>query len=233
MTIRSLYILLFAACVLIPTLSAEQFPSTAVFSEPGFPAADSPPPSLEKLREALPGARFSNAQQLALALKDPATRLLVLPYGSAFPEQSWPEIFSFLQTGGNLLVIGGRPFTRSAYRDGSGWILRDYSVRFTRPLMIDQYQTTPGSEGLEFQPNREQLSPLTNFPWARAFSPIIRLSAVDLYHRGGSAGSPDSRLDALAWGIKDGRKLAAPAIQIDHWRNGFSGGRWIFVNAEL
>ena len=27
-----------------------------------------------------------------------------------------------------------------------GWHLRDYSVRFIRPLMIDQYQETPGSE---------------------------------------------------------------------------------------
>jgi len=35
------------------------------------------------------------------------------------------------------------------------------------------------------------------------FSPVIRLSAVDLYtHRGGAAGSIDARLDALAWGIK-------------------------------
>jgi len=59
------------------------------------------------------------------------------------------------------------------------------------------------------------------------------LSAVDLYHRGGSAGSIDARLDALAWGMQSGRKLAAPVIQIDHYRNGFDGGRWIFVNAEL
>jgi hypothetical protein len=39
--------------------------------------------------------------------------------------------------------------------------------------------------------------------------------------------------DALAWGVKDGRKLAAPAIQIDHLRNGFGEGRWVFLNSEL
>src|SRR6476619_524369 len=71
------------------------------------------------------------------------------------------------------------------------------------------------------------------FSWKRAFSPVIRLSAVDLYHRGGAAGSLDARLDTLAWGVKDGRKLSAPVIQVDHDRNGFDGGRWIFVNAEL
>ncbi len=111
--------------------------------------------------------------------------------------------------------------------------LRDYSVRFIRPLMIDQYQETPGSDGLQFQTNPELTLKVPAFSWKRAFSPVIRLSAVDLYHRGGAAGSLDARLDTLAWGIKDGRKLSAPAIQVDHDRNGFDGGRWILVNAEL
>ena len=74
---------------------------------------------------------------------------------------------------------------------------------------------------------------LPAFGWKRAFSPVIRLSAVDLYKRGGSAGAIDARLDTLAWGTKDGRKLSAPVIQVDHYRNGFDGGRWVFVNAEL
>src|SRR5262249_46133362 len=125
------------------------------------------------------------------------------------------------------------PFTRSAYRDAGQWKLRDYSIRFTRPLMIDQYQETPSSEGLEFQTNPDVPVRLPRFSWKRAFSPVIRLSATDLYNRGGSAGSIDARLDALAWGLKDGRKLAAPALQIDHFRNGFNGGRWIFLGAEL
>jgi hypothetical protein len=159
--------------------------------------------------------------------------LLVLAYGSSFPEASWPEIERYLQRGGNLLVVGGRPFTRSAYRDGSTWRLRDYSVRFTRALMIDQYQTTPGSQGMTFQANPDLPVQIPAFSWKNAFSPIIRLSAVDLYHRGGAAGSIDARVDTIAWGMKDGRKMAAPVLEIDHLRNGFDGGRWIFVNAEL
>src|ERR1700746_4208422 len=99
--------------------------------------------------------------------------------------------------------------------------------------MIDQYQETPGSDGLQFQSNPELTLKVPAFSWKRAFSPVIRLSAVDLYHRGGAAGSLDARLDALAWGMKEGRKLAAPAIEVDHLRNGFDGGRWIFVNADL
>src|SRR5215469_11454557 len=204
-----------------------------VLSEPAFPAADSAAPSPEQLSRLFPvDSRFS-AEQMGKALESSSARLLVLPYGSAFPEESWSAIQSFLERGGNLLVLGGMPFTRAAYRDAQGWHLRDYSVRFIRPLMIDQYQETPGSDGLEFQANPEVALKMTAFSWKRAFSPVIRLSAVDLYKRGGAAGSLDARLDTIAWGVKDGRKLSAPAIQIDHDRNGFDGGRWILLNAEV
>jgi len=213
--------------------ATDTFSSVAVFCDESFPAADSANPSSQQLREMLPGSELASVELLPALLEASATRLLVLPYGSAFPEQLWPDIYRFLGRGGNLLVLGGRPFTRSAYRDAGGWKLRDYSVRFTRPLMIDQYQVTSGSEGLEFQTNPDVISQLPGFAWTRAFSLVIRLSEVDLYKRGGSTGSIDARLDALAWGIKEGHKLAAPAIQVDHLRNGFNGGRWIFLSAEL
>ena len=204
-----------------------------VFSQPGFPSADSASVSSQQLAALLPGAQLADSNQLSAALAAASTRLLILPYGSAFPEEAWPAVKGFLDRGGNLLVLGGMPFTRAAYRDHGEWRLRDYSVRFIRRLMIDQYQETPGSEGLQFQANPELTLQVRPFAWKRAFSPVIRLSAVDLYHRGGAAGSIDARLDSLAWGIKNGRKMSAPAFQVDHYRNGFDGGRWIFVNAEL
>lgn len=231
-------LLVFAMISMLPlvtpmSLMAQSSPSTVVFSEPGFPAADSAAPSPQQLSAIFAGARTANSDHLQEALASPSTRLLILPYGSSFPEDSWGAIKSFLDRGGNLLVLGGRPLTRAAYHDKAGWHLRDYSVRFIRLLMIDQFQDTPGSDGLQFQTNPELTLQLPSFAWKRAFSPVIRLSAVDLYKRGGSAGSIDARLDALAWGAKGNRKLSAPAIQIDHYRNGFDGGRWIFVNAEL
>ena len=187
-------------------------------------------PQLENI---LPRARFATADKLASELGDPATRLLVLPYGSAFPEESWAAIYGFVQGGGNLLVLGGRPFTRAEYRDASGWHLREYAVRFTRPLMIDQYQTTPGSEGLSFQTNPEVTLQPQAFAWKQAFSPVIRLSAVDLYNRGGAAGSIDAQVDTLAWGAKGTRRMAAPLLQIDHFRNIF-WGKWLdFLAAEV
>jgi len=226
--------LLFFFFVLAVAISAqsESFP-TVLFSEPEFPEADSAGPSVHQLSKVLPDTVLAGASGLSDALSSTSARLLILPYGSAFPEAAWPAIKQFLGRGGNLLVFGGMPFTRAAYQDNAGWHLRAYSVRFIRPLMIDQYQETPGSDGMQFQPNAELTLQLPSFAWKRAFSPVIRLSAVDLYHRGGAAGSIDARLDTLAWGAKNGRKLSAPVIQVDHYRNGFDGGRWIFVSAEL
>jgi len=230
---RIIIVAIFCAVLMCVQAMAQIAAETVVFSEPGFPVVDSAPVSIHELQALFPHARFATAEELSSAVSDSATRLLVLPYGSAFPEQSWDSLYQFLEKGGNLLVIGGRPFTRSAYRDGAGWKLRDYSVRFTRPLGIDQYQSTLGSAGLTFRANSDSPVHLSPFAWNQAFSPVIRLSTRDLYQRGGSAGSLDARVDALAWGVKDGRKLAAPVIQIDHFRNAFSGGRWIFINAEL
>ncbi|MGC1646130.1 MAG: hypothetical protein WA741_09905 [Candidatus Sulfotelmatobacter sp.] len=221
--------------LLIPnTLLAQTSSSPIVlFAELGFPAADTAAPSPQQFAALFPAAQQASADHLRDALAAPTARLLILPYGSAFPEDAWPAIKQFLDRGGNLLVLGGMPFTRTAYRDRGGWHLRDYSVRCIRALMIDQYQDTPSSEGLQFQPNPEIPLQLPAFAWKRAFSPVIRLSAVDLYHRGGAAGSLDARLDTLVWGVKEGHKLSAPVLQVDHYRNGFDGGRWIFVNAEL
>ena len=215
-----------------PTLAQERS-AIVVFYESGFLPEGSAAPSRPQLENILPGARFATADKLAGELGDPSTRLLVLPYGSAFPEESWAAIYGFVQGGGNLLALGGRPFTRAEYRDASGWHLREYAVRFTRPLMIDQYQTTPGSEGLSFQTNPEVTLQPQAFAWKQAFSPVIRLSAVDLYNRGGAAGSIDAQVDTLAWGAKGTRRMAAPLLQIDHFRNIFSGGRWIFLAAEV
>ena len=215
-------------------LRAEDFSSVVAFSDSGFPAVDSSAPSPRQLQALLPSARLAPIGRLETLLGSASTRLLVLPYGSAFPEEAWPAIERFLRRGGNLLVLGGQPFSRATYRDASGWHLRDYSVRFMRHLMIDQYQATPGSAGLTFSANPDIVAlQLSGFAWLRAFSPVIHLSAVDLDKRCGTTGLLDARLDALAWGKKDGRKLAAPVMQIDHLRNGFNGGRWILLSAEL
>ncbi|MGH9733791.1 MAG: hypothetical protein ACRD8A_04275 [Candidatus Acidiferrales bacterium] len=215
-----------------PSARAQQS-GVIVFHEDHFPTADTASPSQTDLSSLIPGARFVATDQLHDALAGASTRLLVLPYGSAYPEAACPDIYAYLQRGGNLLVLGGRPFTRAAYRDNSGWHLRAYSVRDILPLLIDQYQETPGSAGYRFEDNPEIVDRLPRFSWQHAFSPIIHLTSSDVYTRDGSAGRLDARLDALAWGTRNGRRMSAPAIRIDHVRNKFAGGRWIFLNADL
>src|SRR5947208_1504562 len=136
-----------------PGRAQETAAPVVVLSEAGLPSADSPAFPEKQLETALLGARFASAKELDSLLRESSTRLLVLPYGSAFPEENWSAIHAFLEHGGNLLLIGGRPFTRAAYHDDSGWRLRDYSVRFIRQLSMDQFQATPGSAGMEFQSN--------------------------------------------------------------------------------
>src|SRR5256885_7022891 len=214
-------------------LRAQGDAPVVVFGEPGFPSADTAAVSADQLAKIVPGARVATAEQLKAELARSEMKLLVLGYGSAFPENSWGDIFNFLRRGGNLLVIGGRPFSRTAYKDAAGWHLRNYSVRFLRQLLIDQYQTAPGSEGLELRSNPDVPVTIPAFSWKKSFSPVIRLSAVDLYARGGSAGSIDAGLEALDYATQRDRRIAAPILQVDHLQNGFNGGRWILVPVEL
>ncbi len=232
--VRFLFRLVLVCLFPLPTiLQAQTFSNTVVWTEAGLPAADSAIATSAQLAQIFPQSRLASTEQLPAQLQDVGTRLLILPQGSVIPEAAWSSIYRYLRRGGNLLVLGGRPFTRSAYHDVAGWHLRDASVRFSRALLIDQYQTTPGSGGLEFSPNPDFPLQLPHFAWQKAYSPIIRLSTSDLYNRGGSAGAIDVRLDPLVWGVAGGRRLAAPVIELDHLSSGFAGGRWILLAAEL
>ena len=125
--------------------SASSFAKTVVFWQAGFPAVDSPAPDEAGLRAAFSGADFMGASGLADALAQPETNLLVLPYGSAWPEAEWDSILRYLDRGGNLIVLGGKPFTRAAFEDASGWHVRTASVAQSLELFIHDYQETPGS----------------------------------------------------------------------------------------
>src|SRR5438309_2989159 len=191
-------LLLLAVVIACGPSAVAQAPNSAtvVFWENGFPAADTVAPNRDAF--ALPDATFASAAQLDEALARAETRLLVLPFGSAFPENAWPAMLRFLERGGNLLVVGGRPFTRAGYAEqcqssaGCVWKLRPYRLAYSKRLLIADYAETPGSRDLQFEPNEELAgAKLPPFAWDRAWSPTVRLSVEDLYHRDGSAGSID------------------------------------------
>jgi hypothetical protein len=205
-----------------------------VFWEEGFPVADTTAPSRIDLSAILLGTSFISADALSDALASEETGLLVLPYGSAFPEKQWDAIHKYLDRGGNLLVLGGRPFTRAVYKDKGTWRMRPAIQTFARTLFLNDYQETPGSDAAKFAPNDDySFLKLPAFNWTRAWSATVRLTDEDLYKREGSAGTLDTRLDTLAWGVANGHRLAAPIVEMDHLQNHFVGGRWVFVACDL
>jgi Cellulase (glycosyl hydrolase family 5) len=205
-----------------------------VFWEEGFPSADTAAPSRADLSAILSGASFISADALSDALASEETGLLLLPYGSAFPEKQWDAIRKYLERGGNLLVLGGMPFTRAVYKDGGAWRMRPAIQSFARSLFLNDYQETPGSDTAKFAVNDDySFLKLPAFSWARAWSATVRLTDEELYKREGSAGTLDTRLDTLAWGVANGHRLAAPIVELDHSQNHFVGGRWIFVACDL
>jgi hypothetical protein len=224
--------ILLSASFLLASCAALAASHTVVFYESGFPSADSADVAESTLQAAFASADFAGVQQLASALEKPETNLLVMPYGSAYPEVAWPALLRYLDRGGNLLALGGKPFTRAAYSTGSGWQLRSSSVAASLELLIHDYQETPGSDSLAFEPNHDVQPEVAAFHWKRAFSPVLRLSVIPKYYRDGSTGDEDADLTTLAWGSKNGRKLAAPIFEIDHNSYRFVGGRWIFIACE-
>ena len=66
-------------------------------------------------------------------------------------------ILEYLDRGGNLLVLGGKPFTRAACAMIRVGICVRPVWRQSLELFIHDYQETPGSDGLKFEPNPDVL----------------------------------------------------------------------------
>src|SRR6202142_2789067 len=90
-------------------------PRAVVFWEAGFPSVDIAP--LDK--GAFEGLDVSFSSEAELADLD-RERLLITPYGSAFPKAGWKHILEHLRRGGNWLNLGGVPLSVPVVRDGSG-----------------------------------------------------------------------------------------------------------------
>jgi hypothetical protein len=201
--------------------------STVVLWEPGFPSVDTVAGDVRGLGDAV------RVRDLPGRLSDGSTRLLVMPYGSAFPEDCWPALVAYLERGGNLLCLGGRPFSVPVYWDGQ-WKVRAERKAWAKALYINDYVETPGSTGASYESNFDFPEILVPpFPYPRAWSLTIKLSTATLYHRIGSAGTLDARLDTLLWGDIDKRRRSAPVVEIDHVARHFVGGRWVLVPVEL
>jgi len=223
-------------CILIfaDFLQGQTTTTTVVFEQPGFPTLDTSSAFSQTLHTALPQAQFVSASELSLSLQKSSVTLLVMPYGSAFPLAQWDSIHSFLLRGGNLLTLGGKPFTRPVYEQQHKWYPLAETYVFARQLLISDYQkteethfTTPSIATLD--------APLTlhNLIWDQSYSMVVRLSQAETSSRAGASGTPDAVLRPLLWGIAQGRRISAPVVEIDHTAQDYAGSRWIMMNCYI
>jgi hypothetical protein len=153
--------------------------STVVFNEAGFPAADSADGS--SVASLLVGVQTANAEQLPRALQAANTHLLLLPCGSAFQRQSGLIFSSICNEAGTCWSSAGghsrAPHIATAADGISATTACVCAGAHDRPI--------PDNAGIRRDDIPEESGPTGpdfGFAWKNAFSPIIRLSAVDLYH---------------------------------------------------
>jgi hypothetical protein len=103
---------LFYSALICFLLGATAQAKTLIFWEQGFPTIESQPVLRGTLEQTLHDADpiFIGLEELREPQALSGADLLVLPYGSAFPASAWKTLITYLRGGGNLLVLGGRPF---------------------------------------------------------------------------------------------------------------------------
>jgi hypothetical protein len=194
---RSIWIF-FAVLLLAAPLQAK----TVVFWQEGFPTVSSQPLSRATLDQALSTDVPVYADESAL--NTPATLadadLLVLPYGSALPASAWKSIERYLNSGGNLLVIGGQPLRVPVRLAQGKYAAAAPQDTYARVLDLRHTYEVPVASGARFQ-WKDGMSWLTP----------VRIRARRFF-------AVEGRLDGLGY-MTDatGLLVAAPVIVANHW----------------
>ncbi|HYE05040.1 MAG TPA: cellulase family glycosylhydrolase [Planctomycetota bacterium] len=203
--------------------------SVVILRESGFPTLDAAPVAdgaLEALARAHRG-RFVTVADLPAALAQ-RPRLLVLPYGSAFPSAAWSAFIAYLGAGGSWLNLGGSPLARPVWREGQAWRVgvenRAYPQRIgiqqAYPEAIDAAEAAAGFAAVG----------VADVGRGTAWALQPRLAEVnELPEECGTQGQRDARIAPLIVGRRGGRAVASPALVIDRDRGEFAGGRWVLA----
>ncbi len=208
-----------------------------LFAEEKFPTLDSCPVRLPSLRRALSsvGPVTTWGTEGLRSLSADKVRLLVLPYGSAFPKESWVPLLRYLEEGGNLLTLGGRPFERPARREGDVWRVEGPQTAYHQSLGVEQWNAVPKGrcERTRANPEEPWLTGV-ELPPMESHSPMVRLTDMNEEDRDGSTGPMDRSLVPLLWGEdKRGRPVGCPASMVECRQGRFAGGRWVFAASRF
>ncbi len=130
-----------------------------IFKEEGFPATDLPKGlSAEWLKENLQAegygvSYFDTSQLLNNSLfNSNEVDLLVLPYGETFPIAAFNAIKDYLEGGGGLFTVAGRPFWLPMKKSNDKWEMVDAKPYedFLAKLGIKYYQSEIAPSSSEF-----------------------------------------------------------------------------------
>ena len=213
-------------------------PRVAVFSEAGFPAVDIEAIPEAALRDALAGLDVDllSGGRLTSDLARSRYDVLVMPFGSAYPEASWPAVLRFLEDGGSLVNVGGRAFAVPVSRQGSVWRIQPESsacykaLGFTHIFQVPaatvaRWATAPAAPAVP-----EALA--SGFHADAVFEADIRLTNTKEFpDEDGSDGPREGRVQPLVVGSDAaGTPVAAPIVRIDRLAGRFAGGVWVLAN---
>ncbi len=194
---------------------------TIVFWQTDFPTIGSQTVTRHALEQALgvDEQAFVNLDHLvqpeALAQAD----LLVLPYGSAFPEKAWPSILHYLRAGGNLLIVGGQPFRVPVTGENGRYAPGPAQDAYSRELGILHTYEAPQHDG-------------KTFAWKDGYSflPNLSIEAEKFFVLEGRA------IDGMGYMInRDDEKIAAPVVLSNHLgptAGDMLGYRWVYLDFQ-
>jgi hypothetical protein len=236
--------LLLLGSLLLPLAAAaaeESRPPRAVlFRAASFPTADAPVIDDATLTTALSGLpidTIDSPSALAERLKRTDHDVLVLPYGSAFPLEAWPEIRDFVKRGGGLVVLGGAPFHQPVRQEKSSWVLGPRQPTYAHEFLIGPSDELDAS----WYGSAMKAAAARGGEWdggliepKKTWALTVRLaSREDLPGEGGSAGPRDGVVRPLVH-VLDEKGLArlCPLLEIDRLRGTEAGARWVLAPSD-
>lgn len=204
----------------------------------GFPYLETEPLRYEQVvqlwqNESVPVSKV-NFKQFEQTPLDASKALVIWPYGSAMSDEIWPAIYDYLDKGGNILVTGGRMFSRNVTSEQGQYQAGAFTNRFMEQLRIIDAEILP-YEGIQrtevdqrFQFLNPQLSP-ANID--SAYSVLVMMSSYSYTDRNGSLSSKDGTWYNMLAGVDQNGLKTIPLIsEINREKEQFAGGRWLLFN---
>jgi len=203
-----------------------------VFRTAGFPTVDAPPISDITLDRALRGFPVDTLDDLQ-KLPPSTDAVLLLPYGSAFPLEAWPQLRDFIKRGGGLVILGGAPLHQPVLRAADGtWQLGTRQPTFAHELLIGPAEevSVRGLRSVDADPT--WTSPMEGA--SRVWESTVRLSThANTANEQGAEGDREGVVRPLVHLVdSSGVPRACPLLAIDRMRGDGAGARWIFAPSD-